>query len=87
MQKRERVDMTRGSVTKLISSYGSIWGRIKPDGQAREVFFNPGTLIDPAEYDELILGKEVEFDEEPDRANGTHAIRVRIRLAETPRKS
>jgi cold shock CspA family protein len=79
--------MTTGSVTKLISSYGPIWGRIRPDGQAREVFFNRRTLIDPSEYDQLILGEEVEFEEEPDRANGTHAVRVRIRLAETTMKS
>jgi cold shock CspA family protein len=80
---KARCDMVRGSITKLVTSYGSSWGRIKPESEAREVFFNPRSLIDPTEYDGLILGEEVEFEEEPDRANGTHAIRVRSRLAGT----
>jgi cold shock CspA family protein len=75
--------MTRGSVSKLVTSYGSRWGRIRPDGETREVFFNPETLIDPFQYDQISLGQAVEFEEEPDRANGTHAIRVRRALTET----
>jgi cold shock CspA family protein len=72
--------LTRGSVSKLVSSFGSAWGRLAPEGEAREVFFNPESLLDPSEYDQMVLGHEVEFDEEPDRANGTHAVRVRSRL-------
>ena len=69
--------MTRGCVSKLVTSYGSTWGRIKPDGEERGVFFNPGALVDPSAYGALVLGEQVEFDEEPDRANGTHALNVR----------
>lgn len=71
--------MIAGKITRLVTSYGSTWGRIKPDGEAREVFFNPETLADPSQYAGMLLGQDVEFDEEPDRANGTHAVRVRIK--------
>ena len=70
--------MTAGKVSKLVTSHGSTWGRIRPDGEAREVFFNPETLVEPSEYAGIVLGQDVEFEEEPDRANGTHAVRVRI---------
>lgn len=74
--------MTLGKITKLVTSYGSTWGRIQPEGETREVFFNPETLVEPTEYSALKVGQEVEFDEEKDRANGTHAVRVRIRSVE-----
>jgi cold shock CspA family protein len=74
--------MTIGKITKLVTSYGSTWGRIQPVGETREVFFNPETLVDPSEYAALKVDQEVEFDEEKDRANGTHAVRVRLRAAE-----
>ena len=32
--------MTRGYVTKVVSSYGAAWGRIRAKGESREVFFN-----------------------------------------------
>jgi cold shock CspA family protein len=70
--------MTRGCVSKLVTSYGSTWGRIQPEGQAREVFFNSGALAEPSRYDELVLGQRVEFEEVPDRANGSQAIRVKL---------
>jgi cold shock CspA family protein len=69
--------MTKGVISKLVSSFGSTWGRIKPAGEVRELFFNAGTLVDYSQYNDLVLGQEVEFDEEPDRANGSHAIHVR----------
>jgi cold shock CspA family protein len=71
--------MIIGRISKLVGTHGSAWGRIRPDGQTREVFFNPNTLADPAAYAALQLGQEVEFEEEQDRANGTHAIHVRVR--------
>jgi cold shock CspA family protein len=74
--------MTAGKVTKLVTSYGSTWGRITPDREAGQLFFNPKSLVDAAVYPELKLGQDVDFDEEPDRANGTHAVRVRIRSTE-----
>jgi cold shock CspA family protein len=79
--------MTKGFVSKLVISYGSTWGRIRPDGEVSGVFFNPQSLIDPTEYNDLVLDQEVEFEEEPDRANGTHAIRVTSRLAVMPTKT
>ena len=70
--------MTAGMITKLVRSYGSTWGRIKPHDETREVFFNAETLVDSSAYPDLMLGQDVNFDEEPDRANGTHAVHVKI---------
>ena len=69
--------MTRGRVSKLVKSYGSTWGRIRPAGETREIFFNPATLVEPEQFPGILVGQDVEFDEELDRANGTHAVRVR----------
>ena len=74
--------MMVGTITRLVVSYGSLWGRIRPEGQEREVFFNPGTLVEPAGYSDLLVGQEVEFEEEKDRANGTHAVNVRARAVD-----
>ena len=68
--------MTHGKITKLVRSYGSRWGRIQPLGTQREVFFNQASLPEHADFASLRDGQMVEFDEEPDRANGTHAVRV-----------
>jgi cold shock CspA family protein len=74
--------MSRGSVSKVVRSYGASWGRIMPDGEPREVFFNASTLVDASDYEQMTVGQRVEYDEEPDRANGTRAIRVRLLAAE-----
>jgi cold shock CspA family protein len=68
--------MTHGVIVKLVRSYGSRWGRIQPFGATREVFFNQASLPEDADFAALREGQVVEFDEEPDRANGTHAIRI-----------
>jgi len=72
--------MTRGSITKLVSSYGTKWGRITPDKEMREIFFDPRALDDPSIYEALFLGQQVDYEEEPERVNGSHATHVRTRL-------
>ena len=69
--------MTLGKVSKLVKSYDSTWGRIRPTGESREIFFNPATLVEPEQFPGILVDQDVEFDEELDRANGTHAVRVR----------
>jgi cold shock CspA family protein len=76
--------MTTGKVSRLVSSFGSAWGLIKPDDGAKDVFFSPQALVDPSEYGQIRLGQDVQFDEEPDRANGTRAVRIRKLLARMP---
>ena len=66
----------KGSVTKLIITFGSRWGRIRPSGEFRDVFFNPACLEDSADFDRMTVGQEVLFIEETDRANGTRAVHV-----------
>jgi cold shock CspA family protein len=68
--------MTRGSVARIVTSFGSEWGRIRPRDGAREVFFTPSSLRDPDEFHGLKVGEYVEFDEENDRINGTRATNV-----------
>ncbi len=68
--------MTRGSVTKLVKSYGSTWGRIKPQGGDREVFFNTASLDEAVEFSSLDVGQVVEFEEHADNVNGAHAEHV-----------
>ena len=77
--------MTHGKIIKLVRSYGSRWGRIQPFGAQREIFFNQASLPEGTDFGSLRDGQVVEFDEEPDRANGTHA--VRISLGDIPMKA
>ncbi|HEU0073325.1 MAG TPA: hypothetical protein VFS30_04870 [Dehalococcoidia bacterium] len=68
--------MTRGSVSKLVTTHGSRWGRIQPDGDAREIFFNAAALDEAADFLSLNLGQPVDFEEHTDQVNGSHAERV-----------
>jgi len=68
--------MNRGSIAKMVLSFGSEWGRIRPRDGAREIFFNVSSLKDPDVIHSLKVGDYVDFDEENDRANGTRAINV-----------
>ena len=77
--------MTHGKIVKIVRSYGARWGRIQPLGTTREVFFNNASLPEGANFPDLREGQLLEFDEENDRANGTHA--VRIVLGEVPQTS
>ena len=68
--------MNRGSIVKVVRSFGSEWGRIRPRDGAREIFFNVASLTDPESFAALRVGDYVNFDEENDRANGTRATNV-----------
>ena len=70
--------MTIGKVTKLVRTFGSTWGRVRADRGSREVFFNLASLIDPANFARLAEGDAVEFEEEPERADSVHAVRMRL---------
>jgi cold shock CspA family protein len=72
--------MTQGSITKLVSSFGSSWGRIRPQGDSREIFFNAASLAEPEAFSALELGQDVEFDERADQINGAHAEHVVLAL-------
>lgn len=72
----ERQPMRRGVISKVVSSYGSEWGRIRPVGLEVECFFNRASLLHPGDFAGLEPGQAVEFDDEPDRVHGTRAVRV-----------
>lgn len=68
--------MTQGCVTKLVTSFGSRWGRIQPEGDTREIFFNAAFLEGVTDFLSLGMGQAVEFDERADRVNGSRAVHV-----------
>ena len=68
--------MTQGSITKLVTSYGSTWGRIQPVGETREIFFNSAALDEAVDFLSLGVGQVVEFQERADHVNGSHAEHV-----------
>jgi cold shock CspA family protein len=74
--------MSRGTVSKVVRSFGARWGRVRPDGEPREVFFNASMFVDVSDYERIAVGQRVEYDEEADRANGSRAIRIRLLSAE-----
>jgi cold shock CspA family protein len=70
--------MIRGTVTKLVSTFGSQWGRILVDGTTRELFFNTQSLQEPSDFARLQVGQAVEFDAHADQINGEHAENLAI---------
>ena len=72
-----------GSISRIVNSYGSKWGHVRPDREPRQVFFNADSLVEGIDFSSLALEDRVEFDEEADRANGLRAIRMR-RVAAAP---
>ena len=67
-----------GTISRLVNTHGSSWGKIRPTNTAREVFFSAASVIDERGFSHLNLGDEVEFEEEVDRANGMRAIGIRV---------
>ena len=66
----------RGTITKLVKSHGSSWGRVRPSGTTRDAFFNPASFVRSGDFALVEEGLEIEFDEEIDRANGTRAVQI-----------
>ena len=68
--------MTRGSVSKIVSTFGSRWGRIRLEGTEREIFFNASHLADPDAFEGIVIGQAVEFEVHTDQVNGGHADQI-----------
>ncbi|MPZ48056.1 MAG: hypothetical protein GEU75_01880 [Dehalococcoidia bacterium] len=66
----------KGTITKIVRTHGSSWGRVRPAGTTRDSFFNPASFARAGDFDRVEEGLEVEFDEEIDRANGTRAVQI-----------
>jgi hypothetical protein len=75
---RKAYQMTRGVVARLCHMFGTTWGAIGVAGVDRECFFNRASLLTPEDFDNLIHGSVVEFDEKPDRTHGTRASRLTV---------
>jgi cold shock CspA family protein len=87
-QDRKRdSDMARGSVTKLVKTFGSQWGRIRPRGESRDIFFNTESLAKGVDFASVDVGQAVEFDEQADHINGSHAEHVVLAKASPGEKS
>ena len=70
--------MARGSISKLVSTFGSKWGRIRQDGTETDLFFNSEHLIEPTDFDLMQVGQTVEFEAHADQITNGHAERVVI---------
>jgi cold shock CspA family protein len=70
------VDMTQGSISQLVTTHGSRWGRIQPEGESREIFFNERALDGGSDFLALAVGGAVEFEERADFVSGSHAEQV-----------
>jgi cold shock CspA family protein len=79
--------MTKGSVTKLVNTFGSTWGRIRPEHGSREIFFNIASLEEAADFSTLEVGQAVEFDECADYVNGIHAEHLAFSTSSVPRSA
>ena len=69
--------MVSGSIVKIVDTYGSQWGHVRPAREPRQLFFNVDSLVEGVDFTTLAVGDSVEFDQEPDRANGLRAIHMR----------
>ena len=70
--------MTRGTITKVVSTFGSQWGRIQPDGSEKQLFFNTQSLLEAADFALLKVGQVVDFESHTDQINGAHAENLTI---------
>jgi cold shock CspA family protein len=87
-QDRKRdSDMARGSVTKLVKTFGSQWGRIRPRGESRDIFFNAESLDKALDFASVDVGQAVEFDERADHINGSHAEHIVLDKSQPAEKS
>ena len=75
--------MTKGSITKIVATFGSKWGRIRPEDETRDIFFNTASLDESVDFATLSVGQMVEFNELDDHVNGSHAENV-VREPATP---
>jgi hypothetical protein len=77
--------MTRGTITKVVKTHGSLWGFIQPQGSSHRAFFNAASFDEADGFDAAEEGLLVEFDEEKDPVNGFRAMHLAIaRDAPTP---
>ena len=75
--------MVSGAIVKIVDTYGSQWGHVRPAREPRQLFFNVDSLVKGVDFTTLAVGDSVEFDQEPDRANGLRAVHMR-RLESAP---
>jgi cold shock CspA family protein len=66
-----------GVVTQLTNARDAKWGKVRLAGFMREIFFTAEDLINSEEFDRLTPGQPVEFEEQPDRAQGMRAVNLR----------
>jgi cold shock CspA family protein len=67
-----------GVITRVTNAGDGKWGKVRHRGSSREVFFTSDDLVEPREFDKLAPGQQVEFQEQPDRAEGMRAVNLRL---------
>ena len=73
--------MKQGSITKIVKTFGSRWGKIRPLGDPREIFFNAASFDEAVDFASLEVGQDVEFVERADHATGSYAWHVVVATA------
>jgi hypothetical protein len=76
--------LVAGTISRLVNSYGSKWGHVRPDREPRQVFFNADSLVEGVDFAALAVGDAVEFEQETDRANGMRAFKLRVTAGAQP---
>jgi len=72
--------VTKGTITKVVRTHGSLWGFIQPLESSRRAFFNTASFDQADGFDAAEEGLAVEFDEEKDPVNGSRAVHLAITL-------
>lgn len=90
LQRQARAALTtegpylRGSVTRLVNTHGSSWGKLEPADGSRSIFFNLHSLQERDDFQKLEVGSQVSFQEVTDQVNGSHAVNMTPTDAEAP---
>lgn len=66
-----------GVIDKMMGD-GKLFGFIKPDGEAKNIFFHKDKMVDGTAFDTLKAGDKVSFDTELDNQGRTNAINVAV---------
>ena len=70
-------ELSTGTVTKIVRSYGASWGRIAVEG-GQLTFFNESSFADPDDFEALQEGAVVSFKLADDPVNGSRAVAIEL---------
>ena len=48
--------MVSGSIVKIVDTFGSQWGHVRPAREPRQLFFNVDSLVEGVDFSTLAVG-------------------------------